>query len=158
MIFSNPASLFNKMKKIFKVLILVVFLSTSILQVAQTKEIKVGEIENRSAFKGNWYGKNEELTFEITLKPSLNNDKMFGFHCGVLLDGSRSDCVVPDEDFSIVGNTNKNTANIIIKSTFTDIPIKAELELKGKNLLSLKLLNPPVAEFYIPKKILLKRE
>ena len=69
MIFSNPASLFNKMKKIFKVLILVVFLSTSILQVAQTKEIKVGEIENRSAFKGNWYGKNEELTFEITLKP-----------------------------------------------------------------------------------------
>ncbi len=146
------------MKKIFQELILVVFLCF-LTQVAQTKERKVVKIEKRSAFKGIWYGKNEELVFEITLKPSPNNNKMFGFHCGALLDGSRTDCVVPDEeDFSIAGNTNKNTANIIIKSTFTDIPIKAELELKGKNLLSLKLLNPPAAEFYIPEKILLKRK
>jgi type 1 fimbria pilin len=107
-------------------------------------------------FSGKWHA--EIVTASFDLKLIQVKGRVSGSHCAIQLGGSKVDCVLKDNDVTIIGNANNSTSvKVTFISQFSQKKGTATITKMNDSTLQWRIITKPKGEYYLPNQMVLKK-
>jgi type 1 fimbria pilin len=107
-------------------------------------------------FSGKWYSGSANSSFDIKLIQVKG--RVSGSHCAIQLGGSKVDCVLKDNDVTIIGNANNSTSvKVTFISQFSQKKGTATITKMNDSTLQWRIITKPKGEYYLPNQMVLKK-
>ncbi|MEN9350636.1 MAG: hypothetical protein RL372_1614 [Bacteroidota bacterium] len=107
-------------------------------------------------FSGKWYSGSANASFDIKLIQVKG--RVSGSHCAIQLGGSKVDCVLKDNDVTIIGNANNSTSvKVTFISQFSQKKGTATITKMNDSTLQWRIITKPKGEYYLPNQMVLKK-
>ena len=108
-------------------------------------------------FSGKWHAKTVTASFDLKL--TQIKGRVSGSHCAIQLGGSKVDCVLKDNDVTIIGNANNSTSvKVTFISQFSQKKGTATITKMNDSTLQWRILIKPKGEYYLPNQMVLKKQ
>jgi hypothetical protein len=107
-------------------------------------------------FSGKWHAKTVTASFDLKL--TQIKGRVSGSHCAIQLGGSKVDCVLKDNDVTIIGNANNSTSvKVTFISQFSQKKGTATITKMNDSTLQWRIITKPKGEYYLPNQMVLKK-
>ena len=107
-------------------------------------------------FSGKWHAKTVTASFDLKL--TQIKGRVSGSHCAIQLGGSKVDCVLKDNDVTIIGNANNSTSvKVTFISQFSQKKGTATITKMNDSTIEWKILTKPKGEYYLPNQMVLTK-
>ena len=108
-------------------------------------------------FSGKWHAKTVTASFDLKL--TQIKGRVSGSHCAIQLGGSKVDCVLKDNDVTIIGNANNSTSvKVTFISQFSQNKGTATITKMNDSTILWRILTKPKGEYYLPNQMVLKKQ
>ena len=113
--------------------------------------------DNYIDFSGKWHAETATATFDLNL--TQLKGRISGSHCGVQLGGQKVDCALKDTDVTITGTANNSTSvKVTFISQFSQNKGTATITKMNDSTLQWRIIIKPKGEYYLPNKMVLKKQ
>ena len=107
-------------------------------------------------FSGKWHAKTVTASFDLKL--TQIKGRVSGSHCAIQLGGSKVDCVLKDNDVTIIGNANNSTSvKVTFISQFSQKKGTATITKMNDSTLQWRIITKPKGEYYLPNQMVLNK-
>lgn len=108
-------------------------------------------------FSGKWHAEASSISFDLSIYQKGNS--LSGFHCSVMNNGDKIDCVFDETDLSLSGIVGDSlTVLVTFKSQASLKTGTAKISKLNDTTIRWRIIRKPNGLFHIPEEITLKRE
>jgi len=113
--------------------------------------------DNYLDFSGKWHAETATATFDLNL--TQIKGWISGYHCAVQLGGQKVDCALKDTDVTITGTANISASvKVTFLSQFSQNKGTATITKMNDSTIQWRILTKPKGEYYLPNKMVLKKQ